>query len=66
MLTLLLASVIGTTLIWYRLTEHKPGPATTVPTFWIVLGWLDQSITAVNLLGRVAYLALPGTVRRGL
>jgi hypothetical protein len=38
MLTLLLASVIVTTLIWYRLTKHKPGPATTVPTFWIVLG----------------------------
>jgi C4-dicarboxylate transporter/malic acid transport protein len=55
----LLASVIVTTLIWYRLTMHKLGPAATVPTLWIVLGWLGQSITAVNLLGSVAHLALP-------
>src|SRR5882757_861040 len=55
----LLASVIVTSLIWFRLTMHKLGPAATVPTFWIVLGWLGQSITAVNLLGGVAHLALP-------
>jgi C4-dicarboxylate transporter/malic acid transport protein len=55
----LLASVIVTTLIWYRLTLHKLGAATTVPTIWIVLGWLGQSITAVNLLGGVAPLTLP-------
>jgi C4-dicarboxylate transporter/malic acid transport protein len=56
----LMTSLIITTLIWYRLTMHNPGPATTVPTVWIVLGWLGQSITAVNLLGGVAHLALPG------
>jgi C4-dicarboxylate transporter/malic acid transport protein len=55
----LLASVVVTTLIWYRLAVHGPGPAATVPTLWIVLGWLGQSITAVNLLGGVAHLALP-------
>lgn len=55
----LLASIIVTTLIWYRLTMHKLGPAATVPTLWIVLGWLGQSITAANLLGGVAHLALP-------
>lgn len=55
----LLASVIITTLIWHRLALHKPGPAATVPTLWIVLGWLGQSITAANLLGGVAHLALP-------
>ncbi len=55
----LIASMIVTTLIWYRLAVHKPGPAATVPTLWIVLGWLGQSITAVNLLGGVAHLALP-------
>ncbi|MFC4942057.1 hypothetical protein [Pseudonocardia sp. GCM10023141] len=55
----LIASMIVTTLIWYRLTMHKLGPAATVPTLWIVLGWLGQSITAVNLLGGVAHLALP-------
>src|SRR5689334_15084759 len=30
-----------------------------VPTLWIVLGPLGQSITAANLLGEVAHLALP-------
>lgn len=55
----LIASMIVTTLIWYRLTMHKLGPAATVPTLWIVLGWLGQSITAANLLGGVAHLALP-------
>lgn len=55
----LIASMIVTTLIWYRLAMHKLGPAATVPTLWIVLGWLGQSITAVNLLGGVAHLALP-------
>lgn len=55
----LLASMIVTTLIWLRLTRHKPGPAATVPTLWIVLGWLGQSITAANLLGDRAHLALP-------
>ena len=55
----LLASVIVTTLIWYRLAVYKLGPAATVPTLWIVLGWLGQSITAANQLGAQAHLALP-------
>jgi C4-dicarboxylate transporter/malic acid transport protein len=55
----LIASMIVTTLVWYRLAMHKLGPAATVPTVWIVLGWLGQSITAASLLGGVAHLALP-------
>jgi hypothetical protein len=31
----------------------------TMPTLWIVLGPLGQSITAANLLGEVAHLELP-------
>jgi C4-dicarboxylate transporter/malic acid transport protein len=54
-----LASMIITTLIWYRLTLYKAGPAAAVPTMWIVLGWLGQSVTVSNLLGGVAHLALP-------
>lgn len=61
----LIASLIVTTLIWYRLTVHKLGPAATVPTLWIVLGWLGQSITAVNLLGAQAHLALPAPYSTG-
>ncbi|ANP74791.1 C4-dicarboxylate ABC transporter [Agreia sp. Leaf244] len=53
----LLASLIVITLIWSRLTTHKIGAAAMVPTLWIVLGPLGQSVTAVNLLGGNAHLA---------
>ena len=36
--------------IWDRLVHHGVGPAAMVPTLWIVLGPLGQSITAANLL----------------
>ena len=55
----LIASLVVITLIWYRLAVHKTGDAKMVPTLWIVLGPLGQSITAVNLLGGVAHEALP-------
>ena len=55
----LIASVVVITLIWYRLAVHGTGDAKMVPTLWIVLGPLGQSITAVNLLGGVAHEALP-------
>lgn len=55
----LLASVAIITLVWHRLAVHGPGPARMVPTLWIVLGPLGQSITAANLLGGVAAEALP-------
>ena len=55
----LIASLVIITLIWQRLAVHKAGPARMVPTLWIVLGPLGQSITAANLLGGVAGLALP-------
>jgi C4-dicarboxylate transporter/malic acid transport protein len=55
----LLASVVIITLLWNRLAQHKVGPAAMVPTLWIVLGPLGQSITAANNLGTRAALALP-------
>jgi C4-dicarboxylate transporter/malic acid transport protein len=55
----LIASIVIIILIWYRLAIHKTGEATMVPTLWIVLGPLGQSITAANLLGGVAHQALP-------
>jgi len=58
----LLASIIIITLIWNRLAEHKIGAAAAVPTLWIVLGPLGQSITAANLLGGNAHLAVSGTL----
>ena len=56
----LIASVIVITSVWQRLVQHKTGPAGMVPTLWIVLGPLGQSVTAANLLGSQAHLALPG------
>jgi C4-dicarboxylate transporter/malic acid transport protein len=55
----LMASLVLIPQIWQRLVQHSVGPAALVPTLWIVLGPLGQSITAANLLGGVAGLALP-------
>ncbi|HEY0473756.1 MAG TPA: TDT family transporter [Kribbella sp.] len=55
----LLASVVIITLIWNRLAVYKTGQPATVPTLWIVLGPLGQSVAAANLLGGVASQALP-------
>lgn len=45
--------------VWQRLVQHKTGAAATVPTVWIVLGPLGQSITAANLLADNASGILP-------
>ena len=55
----LLASLVVITLLWGRLARHRVGAAAAVPTLWIVLGPLGQSITAANALGAQAHLALP-------
>ena len=55
----LIASLVVITQLWRRLVRYSVGPAALVPTLWIVLGPLGQSITAANLLGEVAHLALP-------
>jgi C4-dicarboxylate transporter/malic acid transport protein len=62
----LLASLIVITLIWYRLAIHKVGDARMVPTLWIVLGPLGQSVTAANQLGGVAHEAMPAPYAGGL
>ncbi len=53
------AGIVIITQVWSRLVHHKVGPAAMVPTLWIVLGPLGQSVTAANLLGSAAHLALP-------
>lgn len=55
----LVASAVVIALIWGRLLRHGIGPAAAVPTLWIVLGPLGQSITAVHHLGEVAPGVLP-------
>jgi C4-dicarboxylate transporter/malic acid transport protein len=54
----LVASLVVITQLWQRLVRYSVGPAAMVPTLWIVLGPLGQSITAANLLGGVAHLAI--------
>jgi C4-dicarboxylate transporter/malic acid transport protein len=55
----LFATVFIVPQVWQRLVQHKTGAAASVPTVWIVLGPLGQSITAANLLAGDAAGALP-------
>ena len=55
----LIASMLIIGVLWHGLATRPAGPAHLVPTLWIVLGPLGQSITAANLLGGVAAQALP-------
>lgn len=48
------ASLIIITLIWSRLAHFGSSGSVRVPTLWIVLGPLGQSITAAGLLGTAA------------
>ena len=47
----LMLSLLMIALLWFRLIFVDVGPARLVPTLWIVLGPLGQSVTAVGLLG---------------
>ena len=57
----LLAALFVFGLIVARLARYGAGPARLVPTLWIGLGPLGQSITAVALLSVAAAPALPGS-----
>ncbi|WP_152649835.1 TDT family transporter [Demequina oxidasica] len=46
----LIASIILTTQVWSRMMHRSVPAAASVPTAWIVLGFLGQSTTATNLL----------------
>ncbi|MDO4909833.1 MAG: TDT family transporter [Corynebacterium sp.] len=62
----LLASVIIISLIWNKLFHWGIGARATVPTYWIILGPLGQSITAVNILGGNAHLIYGNSWADGL
>jgi len=62
----LIASALVIAMIWGRLARGDAGPARLVPTLWIVLGPLGQSVTAANLLGAAARDALPAPYAAGL
>jgi tellurite resistance protein TehA-like permease len=57
--------VIIITQVWSRLVTHKLGPAAMVPTLWIMLGPLGQSVTAAGNLGTVAAHVLPAPYAAG-
>ncbi|GGF56132.1 C4-dicarboxylate ABC transporter [Marmoricola endophyticus] len=62
-------SLVLITLLYSRLVHHKVGAAAAVPTLWIVLGPLGQSITAAHNLGQSAPGILPapyGTAFRAM
>lgn len=54
----LVASLNIIAMIWSRLTLYGTSGSARVPTLWIVLGPLGQSITAAGLLGASAALAV--------
>ncbi len=54
----LVTSVIIITLIWSRLAHFGSSGSARVPTLWIVLGPVGQSITAAGALGTAALTAV--------
>jgi C4-dicarboxylate transporter/malic acid transport protein len=57
----LVASTVVLARVLARLARGDVGEPRLVPTLWIGLGPLGQSITAANLLGGVAHLVFPGS-----
>ncbi len=62
----LLATVVGIGMLWARLAFHGVGDDHTVPTVWLVLGPLGQTVTAAALLGTAGADVLPGPYGVGL
>lgn len=54
-----IASLMIVTLIWHRLMHHKVGATVLVPTLWIPLGPIGQSVTAAHHLGVESARILP-------
>lgn len=61
----ILAGMIVIAMIWSRLTHHGTSGTSRVPTLWIVLGPLGQSMTAAGILGTVAQDTLPAHLAFG-
>ncbi|WP_129840041.1 TDT family transporter [Streptomyces sp. RFCAC02] len=61
----LLAALLVIAQVWNRLTHHGPGAVGMLPTLWIVLGPLGQSVTAAGVLGDASRDVLPGPYATG-
>ncbi|MDZ4270547.1 MAG: TDT family transporter [Mycobacterium sp.] len=62
----LIASLIIITIIWSRLAHFGTSGTARVPTLWIVLGPLGQSITVAGLLANDAALAVDQQLADGM
>ncbi|CAJ1580897.1 TDT family transporter [[Mycobacterium] wendilense] len=62
----LVASLIIITMIWTRLALYGTSGTARVPTLWIVLGPLGQSITVAGLLGTHAGSAVDPEIASGM
>lgn len=62
----LVVSLIVITLIWSRLAHFGSSGSVRVPTLWIVLGPVGQSITAAGALGTAAVIAAPAPLGTAL
>lgn len=62
----LIAAMIIITMIWSRLAHSGTSGSARVPTLWIVLGPLGQSITAVGALGTAALAIVEQPIAYGL
>ncbi|OBC12422.1 C4-dicarboxylate ABC transporter [Mycobacterium sp. 852013-50091_SCH5140682] len=61
----LVAALLIIAMIWSRLTHYGTSGTARVPTLWIVLGPVGQSITAAGLLGTNAALAVDREIAAG-
>lgn len=62
----LIAALVTITMIWSRLVHHGVPQPAMVPTLWIVLGPLGQSVTAAGLLATAAPAGLSDLYAEGL
>jgi C4-dicarboxylate transporter/malic acid transport protein len=62
----LVASLNIIAMIWSRLTLYGTSGSARVPTLWIVLGPLGQSITAAGLLGATATIAVDQDIAQNM
>ena len=62
----IMTSFVIITLIWSRLAHSGTSGSARVPTLWIVLGPLGQSITAAGSLGTAALLIVEQPISTGM
>ena len=62
----LIAALIIITMIWSRLALYGTSGTARVPTLWIVLGPLGQSVTVAGLLATQAHLAVAPELAAGM